>query len=72
MTQRKETPKQIECEEWLYKGCFIQKIDHPQISGKYWVFKNDAGQTHVGHSYTFAEAKKLCEENECFENVLIF
>lgn len=68
----KEKPRQIEVGEWLYKGCFIQESIHPKLIGKYEVFKNDEPQTHVGRCYTFNEAKKLCEENECFENVLSF
>ena len=68
----KEKPRQIEVGEWLYKGCFIQKSIHPKLLCKYEVFKNDEPQTHVGRCYTFTEAKKLCEENECFENVLSF
>ena len=68
----KEKPRQIEVGEWLYKGCFIQESTHPQLVGKYEVFKNDELQTHVDRCNTFAEAKKLCKENECFENVLSF
>jgi hypothetical protein len=64
--------KQIEVGEWLYKGCFIQESIHLQLPGKYEVFKNNEEQTHIGRCYTFSEAKKLCEENECFENVLSF
>lgn len=64
--------QQIEDGEWLYRGCFIQRFEHPKLSGKYWVFKNDSMQTHVDSCFTFAEAKKLCEDNECFENVLKF
>lgn len=64
--------KQIDSEEWLYKGCFIQKSEHPQLKGKYEVFKNDEMQTHIDRCHTFAEAKKLCEENECFDNYLKF
>lgn len=63
---------QIEVGEWLYKGCFIQEFEHPKLIGKYEVFKNDRSQTHVGRCFTFTEAKKLCEENECFENTLTF
>jgi hypothetical protein len=63
---------QIDSEEWLYKGCFIQESEHPQLFGKYEVFKNDKEQTHVGRTKTFSEAKKLCEENECFEHFQIF
>ena len=68
----KVTPIQIDPEEWLYKGCFIQRSKHPQLTGNYEVFKNDELQTHVDRCYTFTEAKKLCEENECFDNVLSF
>lgn len=69
---KKETPRQIEADEWLYKGCFIQGSEHPKLIGKFEVFKNDKLQTHVGRCFTFAEAKKLCEKNKCTENVLEF
>jgi len=65
-------PTQIECSEWLYKGCFISKFEHPKLVGRYEVFKNDEKQTHVGRCYTFEEAKVLCDKNECYENKLIF
>ena len=68
----KEKPRQIDADEWLYKGCFIQRSEHPQLVGKYEVFKNDVPQTHVDRCFTFVEAKRLCVENECFENVLIY
>lgn len=68
----KEKPRKIEMGEWIYKGCFIQKSEHPHLKGKYEVFKNDEPQTHVDRCHTFAEAKRLCEENKCFENVLSF
>ena len=64
----KEKPKQIEVDEWIYKGCFIQKSEHPQLKGKYEVFKNNEEQTHIDRCYTFIEAKKLCEKNECNDN----
>lgn len=67
-----DKPKLIECDEWLYKGCFIQKSEHVKLIGKYEVFKNDSVQTHVGRCHTFTDARKLCEKNECFENTLIF
>jgi hypothetical protein len=67
-----EKPKQIDPDEWLYKGCFIQRSEHPELIGKYEVFKNDKQQSHVGRCYTFIKAKKLCEENECIENALSF
>lgn len=69
---QKEKPKQIELGEWLYKGCFIQESIHPKLVGRYEIFKNDEPQTHVGRCYTFTKAKKLCEENKCFDNVLSF
>lgn len=69
----KEKPQQIEAGEWLYKGCFIQKnMPHPQLVGNFVVFKNNQAQDHVGRCFTFAEAKKLCKENECLDNYLIF
>lgn len=68
----KDKPKQIDSEEWLFKGCFIQKSTHPKLVGKYEVFKNNEEQTHVGRCYTFTEAKKLCIENECSDNFLKF
>jgi len=68
----KEKPKQIETVEWLYKGCFIQESKHPELYGNYEVFKNNENQDHVGRTKTFSSAKKLCEENECFDNYLDF
>ena len=68
----KEKPRQIEVDEWLYKGCFIQKSEHPQLIGKYEVFKNDEPQSYVGRCFIFTEAKVLCEKNGCFENYLTF
>jgi len=65
-------PRQIEVGEWLYKGCFIQVSEHPKLTGKYEVFKNDKPQSHVGRCYTFTEAKILCKENECTENYLSY
>ena len=65
-------PQQIETGEWLYKGCFIQKSQHPNLMGKYSVFKNNKTQDNVGRCYTFSEAKKLCKANECFDNHLEF
>jgi len=68
----KEKPKQIDADEWLYKGCFIQKSIHPVLFGKYSIFKNNEHQTHIDRARTFKEAKKLCEQNECFDNYLTF
>ncbi|MBC7524807.1 MAG: hypothetical protein H7239_10245 [Flavobacterium sp.] len=65
-------PKQIEVDEWIYKGCFIQKSKHHNLIGNYEVFKNDELQFHVGRCHTFTDAKKLCEENECFKEKLKF
>lgn len=67
----RQAPVQIEVGEWLYKGCFIQEQIHPELL-KYQVFKNDKKQTHVGVCSTFAQAKKLCEANECTDNYAIF
>jgi hypothetical protein len=68
----KEKPRKIDTDEWLYKGCFIQKSVHPILFGKYSVFKNNSFQTDLGRYMTFAEAKKICEQNECFDNFLKF
>ena len=65
-------PIKICFEEWLYYGCFIQKFKHPKLFGKYVVFKNNKLQTHVGICKTFIEAKNLCQNNKCFDNVLKF
>jgi hypothetical protein len=70
--EKTEKPILIEESEWLYKGCFIQKNIHHNLVGKYVVFKNNKEQSHVGSSYTFAEAKALCVKNECFDNFQIF
>lgn len=64
--------QQIDTQEWLYKGCFIQEFTHPKLIGKYEVFKNDEAQTHIGRAHTLKEAKKLCTENECHDNALTF
>ena len=64
--------QQIDTEEWLYFGCFIQKSQHPQLCGKYEVFKNNEEQTHVGRAMTLLEAKRLCKENKCKNNFLKF
>lgn len=65
-------PIQIETGEWLYKGCFITEFKHPKLIGKYEVFKNNKTQDHIDRCHTMTEAKKLCEQNECFENYLTF
>lgn len=64
----KEKPEQIEVDEWIYKGCFIQMSEHPQLKGKYEVFKNNKEHSHIDRCYTFTEAKKICELNECNDN----
>ncbi len=68
----KEQPIQIETDEWLYFGCFIQKNTHPQLIGSYEVFKNNKNQDHVGRCHSFAEAKVLCVKNKCSDNHLSF
>ena len=65
-------PKPIELGEWLFKGCFIQESVQPKLVGKYGVFKNNENQDHVGRCFTFVEAKRLCKENECFDNHMEF
>ncbi len=72
MTKNKVKPIQIDSQEWIYKGCFIQLFKHPKLKGKYEVFKNNKEQTHIDRTSTFLEAKKLCEVNECFDNFLLF
>lgn len=62
-----QKPVAIEVGEWYFKGCFIQESKHPQLVGKYEVFKDDENQTHVDRCHTFTEAKKLCVENEVTE-----
>ena len=56
-------PYKIEIDEWYYKGCFIQKQEHPKLP-KYHVFKDTENQETIDGCYTFQEAKKLCELNE--------
>lgn len=68
----KNNPILIEVDEWLYMGCFIQKSKHPELIGNYEVFKNNENQDHVGRTYTFVEAKRLCVENQCHDNYLDF
>ena len=70
MTKKK--PRQIEVNEWLFMGCFIQASKHHNLIGNYEVFKNNEKQTHVGRCYTFTEAKRLCIENLCTDNYLEF
>ena len=64
--------KQIDTQEWIYKGCFIQEFKHPILFGKYTVFKNNEAQTHVGRYSSMKDAKKACIENECNDNYLKF
>jgi hypothetical protein len=56
-------PVQIEIGEWWYKGCFIQKQEHPELL-PWLVFKDNFAQSHVGVTTSFASAKKLAERNE--------
>ena len=56
-------PYKIDTVEWYYKGCFIQKNNHPKLS-IYCIFKDTKDQETIGECYTFTEAKKLCELNE--------
>ena len=61
---------EIELNKWLYKGCFIEKFENSAFFENYQVYKNNEKQHMVGMCMTFAEARKLCEKNECFENYL--
>lgn len=70
MGQKK--PKQLDYDEWLYCGCFIQKFKHPQLIGLFEVFQNNKEQTHIARCHTFKEALKLCEKNECNDSYLKF
>jgi len=65
-------PKQIDPNEWLFHGCFIQESVYRNTDGKYLVFKNNEEEEHVGRCHTFTEAKRLCVENKCEENHVIF
>ena len=56
-------PVKIEEGEWYYKGCFIQKQDHPLLR-RFIVFQDTKKQKIVGGCFCFNEAKKLCVENE--------
>ena len=60
--------KQIDFEEWLHHGCFIQKSEHPKLYGKYEVFKNDKNQTHIGRYKTKKDAIEAARKNKCVEN----
>jgi hypothetical protein len=53
-------PIKIENDEWLYKGCFIQKQTHPKLK-PYHIFQDTKNKTTVGTCYTFFEAKKIAE-----------
>lgn len=64
-----DEPKQlVDEEEWLYRGCFIQKQEHPQLQKGFCVWKNNVSQTHLAVVSTFKEAKLVCEEHSCFDN----
>lgn len=56
-------PVLISSGEWWFKGCFIQKQEHPKLK-PYFVFKDTEDQESVDTCFTFAEAKKLCILNE--------
>lgn len=48
---------QIEADEWWYKGCFIQKQNHPNLL-PYHVFQDTEEQETVGVCHSMLEAKK--------------
>lgn len=56
-------PIKIELDEWWYKGCFIQKQVHPQLT-KYLIFADTEGQEIIDTAWTFAKAKKIASDNE--------
>jgi len=56
-------PIQVEDGEWLYKGNFIQKQDHPELL-KYCVFSAKDDRRHIGVSNTWKGAKELCKDNQ--------
>jgi len=56
-------PKQIDPQEWWFKGCFIQKQPHPLLD-PFHVFQDTEEQKTVGTCDTFAQAKKLCTLHE--------
>lgn len=60
-------PVEIENGEWYYKGCFIQSVNHPSLSHKFEVWKDDETQSRIGQCDTLFQAKKLCEENVVFK-----
>lgn len=53
----------IEDGEWHCAGNFIQEAEHPGLSGKFEVFRDDEHQSHIGRYETFNEAKKAAREN---------
>ena len=65
-------PIQINAGEWLFKGCFIQEFKHPKLLGRFEVFKNNKQQKHIAVCNNFEQAKKICNENKCFDNYLTF
>lgn len=53
-------------DEWYFKGCFIQKQEHPMLK-PFHVFQDTEEQRTVGTCFTFSEAKTLCKQNEVKE-----
>lgn len=47
--------KKTEVREWLYKGFYIVHSEHPQLYGKYEVFKDNASQDHLIRCRTLKE-----------------
>lgn len=67
----KDKLKQIEIDEWLFCGCFIQKQNHPNLL-PYFIFKNTKEQEHCGVCFTMTEAKKIAKLNKVEKEYLIF
>lgn len=53
----------VEVGTWHCAGNFIQEAEHPELFGKYEVFRDDEHQSHIGRYETFNEAKKAAREN---------
>ncbi len=53
----------IETGEWHCAGNFIQENEHPELMGRYEVFRDDECQTHIGRYCTFNEAKRESRNN---------
>lgn len=57
------SPIPIAPNEWWYKGCFIQKNEHPRLL-PFSVFEDIERQVTVGQATTMEEAQKLALKNK--------